>query len=180
MLRILAAIIVIIVVALAFTMYRFVSASHDPAVWHVDPQVAEMPLTPNFYLVAPQEVMVATVSREAPQYSTDVPIVAKAFHEFIIRQSNIAVVAGSVDEGWITYVQRTPVLRIPDYITFKFLPLEDGASTVIIYSRSRFGYGDMGVNQARVDGWLESVASFERAPQPIVLRGAGADTAAGQ
>lgn len=181
MFRILAIILVILVMAVAFTMYRFVSASHDPAVWHVDPQAVELPLTPNYYLVAPQVLTIATVSREAPQYSVDVSVLAKAYDDFIIRQSNVVVVAGSVAEGWITYVQRSSVLRVPDYITIKFIALEGGASTVVIWSRSRFGHGDMGVNQARIDGWLSNFESLERPAEEIVLLGAEpADSAASQ
>jgi len=172
MFRILVVLLVVFVMAIAFTMYRFISATHDPQVWHIDPQLVERPTTPNTYLVAPQLLLVTTVDREAPQYSIDVAVLAKAFDDFIIRQSNVAVVAGSVDEGWITYVQRSAFWRIPDYITIKFIALEGGASTVIIWSRSRFGNGDMGVNKARIDEWLSNFESLERPAQEIVLLGA--------
>ena len=34
-------------------------------------------------------------------------------------------------------------------------------ATIAVYSRSRFGYGDMGVNEARVRAWLQALSSFE-------------------
>jgi uncharacterized protein (DUF1499 family) len=172
MFRILALLLVIFIMGFGFTMYRFISATHDPQIWHVDPQIVERPLTPNTYLVAPQTLHLVTVDREAPQYSVTIDVLAKAFDDFIVRQNNIGIVAGSVDEGWITYVQRSAVLRVPDYITIKFIPLEGDASTVIIWSRSRFGHGDMGVNKARIDSWLSNFESLERTPVDIVLLGA--------
>ncbi|MEM8869365.1 MAG: DUF1499 domain-containing protein, partial [Pseudomonadota bacterium] len=51
--------------------------------------------------------------------------------------------------------------QLPDYISARFYNLEDtGQSTLAIYSRSRFGYGDLGVNGARVRAWLGAIDSF--------------------
>jgi uncharacterized protein (DUF1499 family) len=140
---------------------RAVIATHDPEKWHVDPFTIERPITPNTYYVAPQSMVAATVDREAPIYTLPAAVMAQAFDDYVKTQSNIVALAGSVAEGWLTYVQRTPVLKMPDYITVKFIDFEDGGSTLAIYSRSRYGYGDMGVNKARVDLWLQSLASFE-------------------
>jgi uncharacterized protein (DUF1499 family) len=57
----------------------------------------------------------------------------------------------------IDYVQRTRLLRFPDLITVRFVPVDDTHSTVAIYSRSVWGKGDMGVNRARVEEWLARV-----------------------
>ncbi|WP_170424317.1 DUF1499 domain-containing protein [Ruegeria arenilitoris] len=60
-----------------------------------------------------------------------------------------SVLAGSVDEGMITYITRTNVIGFPDYTTAQ----QDG-DTLRIYARLRFGRSDFGVNRARVEGWL--------------------------
>ncbi|MEX0970359.1 MAG: DUF1499 domain-containing protein [Paracoccaceae bacterium] len=181
MLRILIVLLVVFLLAMAFTMYRFVSATHDPLIWHVDPQLVERPVTPNTYLVAPQVLHITNVDREAPQYQVEAGVLAKAFDDFVIRQNNITVVAGSPAELMVTYVQRSWFWRIPDYISVKFVPLEGGASTIIVWSRSRFGHGDMGVNAARVENWLASLQSLERPAEAIVLPGtADEDETAGQ
>ncbi len=60
-----------------------------------------------------------------------------------------AVLAGSVDEGMITYVTRTKVIGFPDYTTVQ----QDG-DKLRIYGRLRFGRSDFGVNKQRVDGWI--------------------------
>ncbi len=62
------------------------------------------------------------------------------------------VLAGSVDEGMITYVSRSVVFGFPDYTTVQ---QQDGM--LRIFGRLRFGGSDFGVNQARVDGWLAAL-----------------------
>lgn len=140
---------------------RAVTASHDPAEWHIDPLVVELPSSPNTYYVAPQSMVEAEVHLEAPVYAVPAAIMANAFNDYVLTQPNALAIAESADRLWTTYVQRTPVMKMPDYITVKFIDLEEGRSTLLVYSRSRFGYGDMGVNKARVDLWLQSLSSFE-------------------
>jgi len=71
----------------------------------------------------------------------------------IIRDTDrTQVLAGSVDEGMITYVSRSRVFGFPDYTTVR----QDG-EMLEIYGRLRFGKSDMGVNAARIDGWLQQL-----------------------
>ncbi|MFU8779260.1 MAG: DUF1499 domain-containing protein [Roseovarius sp.] len=60
------------------------------------------------------------------------------------------VLAGDVAQGMITYVTRSRVFGFPDYTTVR----QDGAR-LEIYGRLRFGKSDLGVNAARIDGWLQ-------------------------
>lgn len=57
--------------------------------------------------------------------------------------------AGSVGEGMVTYVSRSRVMGFPDYTTVRQV-----GDRLEIYARSRFGRSDLGVNGARVEGWL--------------------------
>jgi len=59
------------------------------------------------------------------------------------------VLAGTPDSGMITYVTRSAVFGFPDYTT-----LRRAGDQLEIYGRLRFGKSDLGVNVARVDGWL--------------------------
>jgi uncharacterized protein (DUF1499 family) len=52
------------------------------------------------------------------------------------------------------YVQRSRVLRFPDVITVQLIPLGPDRSTLAVYSRSRYGRSDFGVNRRRVEDWL--------------------------
>lgn len=63
------------------------------------------------------------------------------------------VLAGSAREGHVTLVTRSALMAYPDYAT---LHLHPASGKIVIFSRSRFGLRDFGVNKARVDGWLSS------------------------
>jgi uncharacterized protein (DUF1499 family) len=61
-----------------------------------------------------------------------------------------SVLAGTVEEGRITYVTRSALWGFPDYTTVR-----DG--TIAVLGRLRFGRSDMGVNKARIEGWLNAL-----------------------
>lgn len=60
--------------------------------------------------------------------------------------------AGTLEEGIVTYVTRSKLWGFPDYATVWI-----SGQDLIIHSRLRFGRGDMGVNRARVDDWLSKL-----------------------
>ncbi|MGX0975405.1 hypothetical protein ACSSVY_001107 [Roseovarius sp. MBR-51] len=60
------------------------------------------------------------------------------------------VLAGDVAQGMITYVTRSRVFGFPDYTTVR-----QTGERLEIYGRLRFGKSDLGVNAARIDGWLQ-------------------------
>ncbi len=71
----------------------------------------------------------------------------------IIRNSpRTRVLAGSVAEGMVTYVTRTKVMGFPDYTT-----VQQVGDDLELYARLRFGRSDLGVNKARVEGWLTAL-----------------------
>ncbi|SLN43539.1 hypothetical protein TRL7639_02284 [Falsiruegeria litorea R37] len=78
----------------------------------------------------------------------------KKFNTIVQADATTRVLAGSVDEGMVTYISRTKVMGFPDYTTAQ----QDG-DTLRIYGRLRFGRSDMGVNRKRVDGWLRQLPS---------------------
>ena len=63
------------------------------------------------------------------------------------------VLSGSPDQGMITYVSRSRVFGFPDYTTVR-----QSGDMLEIYGRLRFGKSDLGVNAARIDGWLDRLA----------------------
>lgn len=68
----------------------------------------------------------------------------------IIRDTpRTAVLAGSVEEGMITYITRSALWGFPDYTT-----VARRGEQIVLYGRLRFGKSDMGVNAKRLDGWL--------------------------
>ncbi len=141
--------------------YKISTVEHDPEVWHVDPLTEAQSLKPNSYRIAPPDLTPEFVDQPSPVYSANPTLMAKAFDDFVLSQSKTKRIAGSPEEGWMTYVQRTPRLNFPDYISVKFIDLNGGKSTIAIYSRSRFGHSDQGVNAQRVRTWVATLSSFE-------------------
>ena len=74
-------------------------------------------------------------------------------HEIILASPRTKVFAGSTGDGMITYVSRSRVFGFPDYTTVR-----DMGGRLEIYGRLRFGKSDLGVNAARIDGWLQALA----------------------
>lgn len=111
-------------------------APSDEARWHVDPQVS-----------ADQD-LVGGVRRKL---DGDQAVLAK-LHGVILATPRTSLLAGSVDGGHLTYVSRSKLIGFPDYTSVKL-----GDAGIEIFGRLRFGKSDMGVNKARVEGWLSQL-----------------------
>jgi len=125
----------------------------------LDFAVLELTPKPNQYLVCPPGICAKaqTVHREAPVYPATVDKVVEAFMGILAKQPRIT--AGPVDTALRQYeiVQRSAIFRFPDTVTIRFIPLDGDRTTVAIYSRSHYGYSDMGVNKKRIDTWLDAL-----------------------
>ncbi|MFV0515625.1 MAG: DUF1499 domain-containing protein [Jhaorihella sp.] len=64
------------------------------------------------------------------------------------------VLAGSVQDGMLTYVTRSALIGFPDYSTAR----QEG-DRLVIWARQRFGRSDFGVNRRRVEGWLDALVA---------------------
>lgn len=121
-----------------------------PAQWHVDPAEASRSGKPNDYLVAeggdaPPLVLDATPAQ-----------VSAALGALIAAEPSTWVLAGDAGAGFVTYVQRSRLMGYPDMISVT-LQAEEGGTAVRVYSRSRDGHSDLGVNAARVVRWLAAL-----------------------
>ena len=152
--RIAKIILIIAVIGLAGTAIGMRSISDNAETWHVDPTSAERTGRPNDYLVAPSGLTSAAPDRTAKVHALP-PEELLFLFDAVVRPSS-TVLGGSVKDRHITYVRRTTVLGFPDYVSVKAVEV-DGGSALIIWSRARYGYSDLGVNQKRVDGWLSQI-----------------------
>jgi uncharacterized protein (DUF1499 family) len=128
-------------------------APSDPARWHTDPsagaagpnsEVAEavLPLAPDAALAALDAVALATPRTRR--------------------------LAGSPEEGRITWVSRSRLMGFPDYTTAAAAAVP-GGSRIVVFARARFGRDDLGVNAARTGRWiaaLEGAGQGGGAPGP--------------
>lgn len=121
------------VAVVGFGLYVRLAPS-DPAQWHRMPQDVTSRDLPN----GAMRVIPATGA--APLQRLD---------DIIRATPRTRVLAGSVEAGMITYVTRSAFWHFPDYTTVR----QDG-ERIEVYGRLRFGQSDLGVNAARIDGWL--------------------------
>jgi len=108
-------------------------APSDPIAWHVAPSVTAD----------------ADMKRGAKRLVAAGPDALARLDAIAQATPRTSVLAGSVAEGMITYVTRSKAIGFPDYTTVQ----QDG-DTLKIYARLRFGRSDLGVNKARIDGWI--------------------------
>lgn len=149
-------IIGLLVTALAVAAIMIRRLDHDAAIWHVDPLVASKPSTPNSYRVGPDGTTEADAV--APIFSLSAADLAVKF-DTIASDAGSEVVGGSASEGHVTYVQTSSLFGFPDYVSVKFIEIDAANSTLAIFSRSRLGQSDLGVNKKRVEAWLGQLKS---------------------
>jgi hypothetical protein len=114
------------------------------------------------YLVAPDGFTPGKSDGEAPVLGLSVEKAKANWETMIARQPDVVKVAQSEDGLQIDYVQRSKVLRLPDVITVRFIPMpsdpETGDySTLAVYSRSLYAFGAAADHQARVTKWLNGL-----------------------
>ena len=125
-------------------------APSDPAVWHVDPLTVAKPATPNAWLLREGDGDAPPLVLALPPDQAAARVAAVA-----LATPRTQVLAGQGD--WVTYVTRSALWGFPDFTSVRVVPA-DGGSQIVIFARSRFGKGDMGVNRARVEDWAARLA----------------------
>lgn len=116
--------------------------------------------SPNQYLVAPQGFCpLAKPHRIAPVIKVSAANLREAF--LGIAKAEARVTSGASDKALDQHdlVQRSALLGFADDVTVRFVALSPTTSTLAIYSRSRMGWSDMGVNRKRIDLWLAKLAA---------------------
>ncbi len=148
--------IVLIGAAIAVSVRR---APSDPAQWHVDPLTASITGKPNWYRLLPASAAVerdADRDAVAPMFSQSAAAVSSALDQVALDDTSVDVLAGSADEGHVTYVQRSTLFGFPDYNSVRFIDLPEGGSTLAFYARARYGQSDLDVNRKRVTKWIDA------------------------
>jgi uncharacterized protein (DUF1499 family) len=148
----------VVLLAIAGAALAIRAVGHDPAEWHVDPFAAERSGKPNDYLVAPEGTTAADPDRTLEPLDEPPQSVMERLHAIATGEPRTEVVAGSPQEGHVTYVQRSLVFGFPDYISVRAMETE-GGTALAVFSRARFGHSDLGVNRERVERWLEALGS---------------------
>jgi hypothetical protein len=124
-------------------------APDDAARWHVDPAVAESTGRPNERLLRGADAPLFAETPEALMARLDAAAMA---------EPRVSRLAGDPADGFVTYVQRSALWGFPDYVSVRAAP-EGGGARLLVWSRSRYGHSDLGVNAARVERWLSALGA---------------------
>lgn len=110
--------------------------------------------TPNDALACGPEFCAAKADIEAPVFARPAQDMFRVVESAVAGEPDLQKTGGDEAQGTLRYVQRSRLMRYPDTINVKVLALPDGGSTVLLYSRSQLGRGDLGVNRARIERWI--------------------------
>lgn len=72
----------------------------------------------------------------------------------IAAEPRVVSIGSGSDEHRLVYIQHSLIFRFPDIVTVEFVPLSADRSSIAVFSQSRYGRGDFGVNQKRVERLL--------------------------
>ena len=113
----------------AFAAYVRLAPS-DPSRWHISiPNEGDIDLAGGAVSIVPNS-----------------PDVFERLIKLMSKLPRTAVLAGTVEEGHLTYITRSKLMGYPDYTT-----IERSDETIKIFARLRFGKSDLGVNAARLE-----------------------------
>jgi len=111
----------------------------------------------NQYLVSPDDYCSAKAHMVSPTFDLSVEELRERWMTMIASQPRVETRKADDEAMQYEFIQRTKFMRFPDIITVRFIPLEERCSTLAVYSRSRYGRRDFGVNKHRVRAWLEAL-----------------------
>lgn len=92
---------------------------------------------------------------ESPVFSAGVDQVHAAWLAVVADQPRTS--KARQQGGQIEAVQKTALIGFPDWITAEPVDLGGGKASICVFSRSKYGIRDLGVNVARVSAWLAAL-----------------------
>ncbi len=122
----------------------------DARAYAVDPETVKTPGFSGHVLLRPGGDI------EPVTYAMSSETLAARLEAIILATPRTERIAGALEDGMATYVTRSALWGFPDVATVKIIEVE-GGSALRIFSRLRYGSMDMGVNRARVEGWLSQL-----------------------
>jgi len=92
-----------------------------------------------------------------PAYPVPATRLLQAVTDVTLAQSRTFPAATYPAGRQIHFVARSVWVNFPDLVTAQVDELGPDASTLTLYSRSVYGYSDLGVNRQRLNAWLDAL-----------------------
>lgn len=113
--------------------------------------------TPNQYLVCPDGYAASPADAAPDTFKVAPDALIAAWREVVEAQARTKEIAFDAAALRAHHTQQSKVMRFTDDIVAEAHPAGEGASHLYVYSRSRLGIRDFGVNKARVEAWLDAL-----------------------
>mmetsp|Transcript_5139 Transcript_5139/g.9350 ORF Transcript_5139/g.9350 Transcript_5139/m.9350 type:complete len:145 (+) Transcript_5139:222-656(+) len=117
---------------------------------------------PNQYYIVPETVEVqggAKPHKASPVFQG--VSASKLYSDYVPKmvqsKERVKEVGRNDDRRQLVYVCRSKVCRFPDIVILRVVEVGADSSSLLVYSRSKYGFGDSGVNEARVTDWVDTL-----------------------
>ena len=113
---------------------------------------------PNQFLALPASfISIQRADATVGTFNASLDQMRDAWLEILRREPRVSGIRQS--DGQIEAIQRTALVGFPDWITAQPIDLGQGQASICVFSRSKFGIRDMGVNEKRGLNWLAQLAA---------------------
>ena len=140
----------------ALTVFTAHMAACSFTVPTMDLREIERTRSPNDALACPAGLCRSQPDFDSPVFSVDKKNLLERAKTVITEEPRTELVGEDPALDQLVFVQRSAIFGFPDTVWIQGTNV--GARTsIIVYSRSNYGYWDMGVNRSRVRAWLEKL-----------------------
>ena len=135
--------------------------TQTPGAAMLDFKSLEKASSPNRWLIAPSFYLEASQpDAEAPTFNQDRQTAFAAVEAAINDEPRVSERLIDRERFQLRYTATVPLFRFKDDVDIAVLPGADpNTSTIAIYSRSRVGHSDLGVNKHRAESILRTIKS---------------------
>jgi uncharacterized protein (DUF1499 family) len=117
-------------------------------------------LPPNAFLACPPGYCRVAGAAPSPIFTIGADRLYRAFARLIAAEPRIVTLRNETQQRRVVLLQRSAVFGFPDIVTVEIVALGPGRSSLMLYSRARYGRRDFGVNRRRVEAWLDRLRQF--------------------
>jgi len=114
---------------------------------------------PNCHLILPRGWGVGPAHRDSPIFPVGALVLARAVATCLAKMPRTEIVARAPDGLQFEAVERSRLFRFVDDISVRAVPQGAARSALALFSRSRIGYWDLGVNRKRTMRLLAALES---------------------
>jgi uncharacterized protein (DUF1499 family) len=116
------------------------------------------PKSPNWYLMAPKGLCrMAQPQAEAPVFDVSAAVLWDRLIAAVLAEPRVRVHEQDKQALYLDFTQTSFLFRFPDRVSVQIVPAGGARATLAVYSRSKYGRSDLGVNAKRVKRLLAAL-----------------------